>query len=90
MAAGADWNILNPPSAWQRKDVQLLYGGNDMSTGRPSFLRMAGGILVYPPFIVQVCSSSAAFNKQRIYVHQIVIAKVNSTLLLASSGQLVS
>ncbi|KAL0037175.1 hypothetical protein WJX79_003951 [Trebouxia sp. C0005] len=50
---GADWSIFNQPSSWHRKDVQLLYGGNDMSTGRPSFLKMAGGFLVYPPFIVQ-------------------------------------
>ncbi|DBA77564.1 TPA: hypothetical protein ACH3X1_009370 [Trebouxia sp. C0004] len=50
---GADWKIFNPPYTWQRKDVQLLYGGNDMSTGRPSFLKMARGVLVYPPFIVQ-------------------------------------
>ena len=54
-AAGAEWTIFNPPFNWQRRDVQLLYGSNDMSVGRPSFLRMAGEVLIFPPFLVQVC-----------------------------------
>ncbi|KAL3156302.1 hypothetical protein ABBQ32_012570 [Trebouxia sp. C0010 RCD-2024] len=52
---GADWTILNPFRARERRATQHLYGSNDMSTGRPSFLHMAGKILVYPPFLVQVC-----------------------------------
>ena len=55
VAAGADWDIFNAPSSWQRRDVQLLYGSNDVFTGRPSLLLMAGGILTFPPFVVQVC-----------------------------------
>jgi len=31
-----------------------LYGLNDMSVVRPSMLRLAGAVLAYPPFIVQV------------------------------------
>ncbi|KAL3156301.1 hypothetical protein ABBQ32_012570 [Trebouxia sp. C0010 RCD-2024] len=50
---GADWTILNPFRARERRATQHLYGSNDMSTGRPSFLHMAGKILVYPPFLVQ-------------------------------------
>ncbi len=31
-----------------------LYGMNDMSVVRPSMLQLAGAVLAYPPFIVQV------------------------------------
>ena len=61
-----------------------------MSTGRPSFLKMGGGFLVYPPFIVQVRLYSAAFNKQTICAHHKLIVKVERPLLLASSRQLAS
>ncbi len=53
--AGADWSIFNPASSWQRREVAQLYGCNDMGTGRPNFLYMAGEWLTYPVYVVQVC-----------------------------------
>ena len=53
-AAGADWSIFNPPASWLRREVAQLYGNNDMQTGRPIFLKMAGALLIYPLYVVQV------------------------------------
>ena len=52
--SGADWSIFNHASSWQRQEVAQLYGCNDMTTGRPSFLKMVGGLLVYPLYVIQV------------------------------------
>ncbi|DBA92222.1 TPA: hypothetical protein ACH3X1_015929 [Trebouxia sp. C0004] len=35
-------------------EVAQLYGNNDMQTGRPSFLKMVGALLIYPLYVVQV------------------------------------
>lgn len=55
MLAGSSWSVFNSPGTWQRLDVQLIYGRNDMSSGQPSLIRMAAAVLVLPVFLVQVC-----------------------------------
>ncbi len=52
--AGAEWSCLCPVSRRHRIETMRLYGSNDMSVVRPSMLRLAGAVLAYPPFIVQV------------------------------------
>ncbi len=52
--AGAEWSSLCPMSRRHRNETIRLYGLNDMSVVRPSMLRLAGAVLAYPPFIVQV------------------------------------
>ena len=56
LTTGAPWSILNPAASWNRAVVAQLYGYNDMSTGRPRFLAMVGGLLAYPLYVLQVCS----------------------------------
>ena len=55
---GANWSILIQPNLTrQRQATARLYGANDMSVTRLNFLNMTGAILVFPLFIVQVCST---------------------------------
>ena len=53
-ASGADWSVFNAPSSWRRQEVAQLYGCNDMTTGRPVLMKLAGGLLAYPVYVVQV------------------------------------
>ena len=58
--AGMEWSCLCPMSRRHRNETMHLYGMNDMSVVRPSLLRMAGAVFLYPPFIVQVRRSTHA------------------------------
>ena len=46
--------MLEGVSQRRRQLIQQLYGNNDMPEGQPSLLKMAGGVLAYPPHIAQV------------------------------------
>ena len=52
--SGAEWSVFNSPADWNRREVAQLYGCNDMTTGRPRLLKLAGGLLIYPVYVVQV------------------------------------
>ncbi|DBA67666.1 TPA: hypothetical protein ACH3X2_001259 [Trebouxia sp. C0005] len=58
---GMEWSCLCPMSRRHRNETMHLYGMNDMSVVRPSLLRMAGAVFLYPPFIVQYFELACMF-----------------------------
>ena len=52
------------PRSWPRQARAVLYGHNDMATGRPSFFYMAFTMLTYPIWLVQVCHHTHSVLQQ--------------------------
>ena len=50
---GSEWTALDASANLQRKQVQQLYGINDILDGRPNLFAMAAVVLAYPPHILQ-------------------------------------